>query len=126
MLYEVITNYNQAVRMVMELNERIEDKKVSPALAVNKDNYSFAHTAEKYTESRTIRPKTIERYNEIAANINKGFEYITGKPETPLQEISRQLVQDYIKYRQTTKINPNGHENTVITSYSIHYTKLYD
>lgn len=104
-------NFAQAVRMCVELNEQIEDKKVSPVLAVNKDSYDFAYASKAFLATKQLRPKSLKRYSSTVGNINSTFELIMGKPSTPLSEVNRSLIQDYAQHRKTALISPNGHPN---------------
>jgi len=108
-------NYNQAVRLVLELNEQIEDKGANPTLVVNKDSFDFEKAALLYLDTRQLQPRTLKRYAGYITTFQAAFEEITGKPIVKLSEVTRQLVEDFCSHRKNAMISRNGHPNTAKT-----------
>lgn len=105
-------NFAKAVKLAEELNELIEDKKIPPTLALNRDAITLRTTLNEYVQSRRLRAVSRLRYTSISANIVNGMTAVLDKPEPVLTNITRKVVLAFVEYRLSTPISPNGHENT--------------
>lgn len=105
-------SFAKAVRMVEELNESIEDKKIQPALALNRAQIDFEKAATDYLAIRPLRPRSRKKYELLVRNITTGMTALLGRPLLLITDFTKPLVQDYVKKRQTDPCSPNGHPNT--------------
>ena len=124
-----ITSYNVCYTKLLRGEDRIAKKarleQIEPMEVVQRYTVDFHNILNKFnflppSIEPTATGHIIEQIEIIKAIIDKGLAY----------EINGSVYFDVLKYNQTKEYGILSKRNVedliVITSYSIHYTKLYD
>src|SRR5215813_13002548 len=92
------------------LAERLDDLNKAPYRALKK--ITFADFAQKwltdYAEGK-VKPSTLDHYQRVVA-----VHLVPYFGETPLQQISLEMVQGYISQKKETKLTPKTINNTLV------------